>query len=117
MSVGIRQLRKKVKVSADDVGLVAVNISRLFNHGDGWWTITGETHPVEVLSNMVHRMIQVREANILRRKESAIRGVMFYAASPFEIKGMGYTPVRTATICPLNPDDELIRRLAATMKL
>jgi hypothetical protein len=117
MSVAIRQLRKKVNVSADDVGLVAVNISRLFNSGDGWWTIEGEVHPVRVLSNMIHRVIEGREANIRRRKEPAIRGMVFYAASPFKVKGLGYMPVRTATICRLDSGDELMRRLSETLKL
>ena len=117
MSVGIRQLRKKVNVSADDVGLVAVNISRLLNSGDGWWTITGEVHPVRVLSNMIHRVIESREANIRRREEPAMRGMVFYAASPFKIEGLGYMPVRSATVCRLNPGDELMRRLSETLKL
>jgi hypothetical protein len=117
MSVGIRQLRKKVNVSADDVGLVAVNISRLFNGGDGWWTITGEVHPVQVLSNMINRVIESREASICRRKEPAIRGMVFYAASPFKVEGLGYVPVRTATVCRLHSDDELLRRLSDTLKL
>jgi len=117
MSVGIRQLRKKVNVSADDVGLVAVNISRLLNSGDGWWTITGEVHPVRVLSNMIHRVIESREANIRRRKEPAMRGIVFYAASPFKIEGLGYMPVRSATVCRLDSSDELMRRLSETLKL
>ena len=117
MSVGIRQLRKKVDVSADDVGLVAVNISRLLNSGDGWWTITGEVHPVRVLSNMIHRVIERREANIRRREEPAMRGIVFYAASPFKIEGLGYMPVRTATVCRLDSGDELMRRLSETLEL
>src|SRR5271155_2261567 len=67
ISVGIRQLREKVNVSADDIGLVAVNISRLFNSGDGWWTVTGKVHPVRVLSDMIHRVIEGREENIRQR--------------------------------------------------
>ncbi len=117
MSLGIRQLRKKVNVSADDVGLVAVNISRLFNSGDGWWTITGKVHPVRVLSDMIHRVIEGREANIRQRREPAIRGMVFYAASPFKVDGLGYMPVRTATICRLDSGDELMRRLSETLKL
>lgn len=117
MSTGIRQLRKTVDVSAEDVGLVAVNISRLFNGGDGWWTIKGEVHPVRVLSNMIHRVIEGREANIRRRKEPAIRGMVFYAASPFKVEGLGYIPVRTATVCRLDSGDELMRRLSETLKL
>lgn len=116
MSVGIRQLRKTVNVSADDVGLVAVNISRLVNSGDGWWTITGEVHPVRV-SNMIHGVIEGRESNIRWRKEPAMRGMVFYAASPFKIEGLGYMPVRTAIVCRLDSGDELMRRLSETLKL
>lgn len=117
MSVGIRQLRKKVDVLADDVGLVAVNISRMFDSGDGWWTVAGKVHPVRALSNMIHRVIEGREANIRRRKEPAIRGMVFYAASPFRVEGLGYMPVRTATLCRLDSSDELMRRLSDTLKL
>jgi hypothetical protein len=117
MSVGIRQLRKKVNVSADDVGLVAVNISRLFNNGDGWWTVKGGVHPVRSLSNMIHRVIEGLEANLRRRKEPAIRGMVFYAASPFKVEGVGYMPVRTATVCRLDSSDALMRRLSDTLKL
>ena len=72
--------------------LVAVNISRLFNSGDGWWTITGKVHPVRVvLSDMIHRVIEGREANIRQRREPAIRGMVFYAASPFKVDGLEYS--------------------------
>lgn len=117
MSAGIRQLRKKVNVSVDDVGLVAVNISRLFNSGDGWWTVKADVHPVRALSNMIHRVIECHEANIRRRKEPAVRGMVFYAASPFKVEGLGYMPVRTATFCLLDSSDELMRRLSDTLKL
>jgi hypothetical protein len=117
MSTGIRQLRKKVNISADDVGLLAINISRLFNSGDGWWTVKADAHPVRVLSNMIHRVIEGREANIRRRKEPAIRGVVFYAASPFKVEGVGYMPVRTATLCRLDSSDELMQRFSNTLKL
>lgn len=61
MSVGIRQLRKRVNVSTEDVGLVAANISRLFNSGDGWWAVRDEVHPARALSNMIRRVIERRE--------------------------------------------------------
>jgi hypothetical protein len=117
VSVGVRQLRKKVNVPADDVGLVAVNISRMFNSGDGWWTVKGNVHPVRALSDMIHRVIESRDANILRRKEPAVRGMVFYAASPFRVEGLGYMPVRTATFCRLDSSDKLMRRLSDTLKL
>ena len=117
MSLGIRQLRKKVNVSADDVGLVAVNISRLFNSGNGWWTVKADVHPVWKLSNMIGRVIEGREVNIRRRKEPSVRGMVFYAASPFKVEGLGHMPVRTATLCRLDSGDELLRRLSETLKL
>lgn len=117
ITVGIRQLRKKVNTSANDVGLLAVNISRLFNSGDGWWTVKADADPVRVLSNMIRRVIKSREANIRRRKEPAIRGMVFYAASPFKVEGVGYIPVCTATLCELDSSDELLRRFSSTLKL
>jgi hypothetical protein len=117
MSAGIRQLRKKVNVLADEVGLVAVNVSRLFNSGDGWWTVRADVHPVQALSKMIHRMIEGRETDIRRRKEPSVRGMLFYAASPFKVEGLGYMPVRTATLCRLDSGDELMRRLSETLML
>lgn len=117
LSVGIRQLRKTVNVSAGDVGLVAVNISRLFNTGDGWWTVKESVHPTTALSNMIRRWIEGRETDLLRRKEPAIRGMVFYGSSPFRISNVGYIPVRTATLCRLDSTDELLRRLSAKLKL
>jgi hypothetical protein len=43
--------------------------------------------------------------------------MVFYAASPFKVEGLGYVPVRTATVCRLHSDDELLRRLSDTLKL
>ena len=101
----------------DNVGLVAVNISRVLNSGDGWWNISCEVHPVRVLSDMILRVIASREANIRRRKEPAIRGMVFYAASPFKIEGLGYMPVRTAIVCRLDSGDELMLRLSVALRL
>jgi hypothetical protein len=46
-----------------------------------------------------------------------MRGMVFYAASPFKIEGLGYMPVRSATVCRLDSSDELMRRLSETLKL
>jgi hypothetical protein len=117
ISAGIRQLRKKVNISDDDLGLVALNISRLFNRGDGWWTVQADANPVHVLSDMIHREIESREAKIYSRKEPVIRGMVFYAASPFRVEGVGYMPTRTATLFRLDSSDDSLRRFSNALKL
>jgi len=116
LSVGARQLRKKVNVSTGDVGLIAVNVSRPFNSGDGWWTVKREALPALVLSNMIERLIEELEVTIRLRKEPAVRGILFYAASPFRVEGLGYTPVRTAMLCRLDSKDELIGRISRILR-
>jgi len=118
ISGGVRQLRKKVEVDANGVGVVAVNISRVFNRGDGWWVVPNEANPVEILAVMIRDVIiKPREAVILRYREAAVRGILFYAAGPFEVDGRARTIARTAVLVPLNPNDALLRGLAQVLKV
>ena len=94
ISEGIRQLRKTVNPSDGELGLVAVNISRVFYRGDGHWEAPANSDVREVLAGMIRYFIDTKRDGVLRKKDTAATGAFFYAAAPFRIEGMGYTPAR-----------------------
>jgi uncharacterized membrane protein len=117
ISEAIRQLRKSNR-SKDEVGLVAVNISRMFNRGDGWWAVPANSNVHEILSKMIRRFIDGKGNEILQKKNSAAMGVLFYAAAPFRVEGLGYTTVRTGTFCAFDlARNEFLARLASSLRL
>ena len=92
ISEGIRQLRKTVNPSSGELGLVAVNISRVFYRGDGHWEAPANLDVRDVLAGMIRYFIDTIRNGVLKKKDAAATGVFFYAAAPFRIEGMGYTP-------------------------
>jgi hypothetical protein len=118
ISEGIRQLRKQVDVSLSEVGLVVVNISRVFYRGDGHWEVQANSDVHEILSEMIRRFIKSKDDQILRKRDPAATAVLFYAAAPFRIEGLGYTPARGGTLCPFDLGrNEFLVRLASSVKL
>ncbi len=118
ISEGIRQLRKQVNLSNGEIGLVAVNVSRAFYRGDGYWNAPASSDVRGILSEMIRRFIARIDGGILLKKDAAARGALFYAATPFHIEGLGYTPVRTATFCAFDRNrDEFLARLSSSLRL
>lgn len=118
ISEGIRQLRKQVDVSLSEVGLVAVNISRVFYRGDGHWEAPANSDVHAILSEMIRRFIKNNDESILRKKDPAAMAALFYAAAPFRIEGLGYTPARGGTLCPFDLErNEFLARLASSVML
>ena len=118
ISEGIRQLRMQVKPSDGEAGIVAVNISRVFYRGDGYWEAPANTDVHEILSEMIGRFIDRIGDGILRKKNAAATGALFYAATPFRVEGLGYTPARAGTFCAFDLNhNEFLARLASTLRL
>jgi hypothetical protein len=118
ISEGIRQLRKQVEPSDDEVGIVAVNISRTFYRGDGYWEAPANSDVHEILSEMIRRFIDSTGDGILRKKDAAATGALFYAATPFRVEGLGYTPARAGTFCAFDLNrNEFLARLASSLRL
>lgn len=118
ISEGIRQLRKQVRLSDDEIGIVAVNISRVFYRGDGYWEAPPNIDVHEILSEMIRRFIERIGDGILQKKDAAAIGVFFYAATPFRVEGIGYTPARTGTFCAFDLNrNEFLARLASCLRL
>jgi hypothetical protein len=118
ISEGIRQLRRQVDVSLAEVGLVAVNISRIFYRGDGHWELPANSDARATLSEMIRIFIKSNDDSILRKRDPAAMAVLFYAAAPFRIEGLGYTPARGGTLCPFDfGSNEFLARLASSVRL
>jgi hypothetical protein len=118
ISEGIRQLRKQVDISLSEVGLVAVNISRVFYRGDGLWEVPVNSDVHAILSEMIRGFIKSNDDSILRKKDPAAMAALFYAAAPFRIEGLGYTPARGGTLCSFDLErNEFLARLASSVKL
>jgi hypothetical protein len=72
----------------------------------------------EVLAGMIRYFIDTIRDGILRRKEIAATGAVFYAAAPFRVEGIGYTPARSGMFCAFDRNrDEFLARLASTLRL
>ncbi len=118
ISQGIRQLRKTVNPSDGELGLVAVNISRVFYRGDGHWEAPANSDVREVLAGMIRYFIDTMRDGILRKKDTAATGAFFYAAAPFRVEGRGYTPARSGMFCAFDLNrEEFLARLASSLLL
>lgn len=118
ISEGIRQLRNTVKTSESELGLVAVNISRVFYRGDGHWEAPANSDAREVLAAMIRSFLDSIRDGILRKNDSAASGAFFYAAAPFRVEGVGYTPARSGMFCAFDRNrNELLARLASRLHL
>lgn len=118
ISEGIRQLRKTVNPTDGELGLVAVNISRVFYRGDGHWEAPANSDIREVLAGMIRYSIDTIRDGILRKKDTAATGAFFYVAAPFRVEGMGYTPARSGMFCAFELNrDEFLARLASSLRL
>lgn len=118
ISGAIHQLRKTVNTSDGELGLVAVNISRVFYRGDGHWEAPANSDVREVLAGMIRSLIDTIRDGILRKKDTAATGAFFYAAAPFRIEGIGYTPARAGMFCAFDLNrDEFLVRLASSLRL
>jgi hypothetical protein len=118
ISEGIRQLRKTVNPSGGELGLVAVNISRVFYRGDGHWETPANSDVREVLAGMIRYFIDTIHYGILKKKDAAAMGAFFYAAAPFRVEGKGYTPARSGMFCAFDLNrDEFLARLASSLRL
>jgi hypothetical protein len=118
ISEGIRQLRKQVNLSEGNVGIVAVNISRVFYRGDGYWEAPANSDVHEILSQMIRRFIDSIGDGILRKKDAVAAGALFYAAAPFRVEGLGNIPVRAGTFCAFDLNrNGFLARLASSLLL
>ncbi len=118
ISEGIRQLRDTVNPSDGELGLVAVNISRVFYRGDGHWEAPANSDVREVLAGMIRYFIDTVRDGILGKKDPAATGAFFYAEATFRLEGMGYTPARSGMFCAFDLNrDEFLARLASSLHL
>lgn len=118
LSEGIHQLRKTVNTSAGELGLVAVNISRVFYRGDGYWVAPLGSNAHVILAEMIHRFIDKIRDKILRNKDIVATGALFYAAAPFRIEELGYIPAKSGVFCAFDlKRDEFLARLASSLHL
>lgn len=115
---GIRQLRKQVKPSNGELGIVAVNISRTFYRGDGYWEAPANADPHGILSEMIRQFIDSKSEEILQKRDAAATGALFYAAAPFRVEGLGYVPVRAGTFCAFDlKRNAFLVQLASSLRL
>ncbi len=118
ISEGIRQLRKQVKPSDGELGVVAVNISRAFYRGDGHWEAPANTDPRDILSRMIQHFMDGIQNGILRKKDAAATGALFYAAAPFRVEGLGYITARSGALCAFDLGrNEFLSRLASSIRV
>jgi hypothetical protein len=67
---------------------------------------------------MIRYFIDTIRDGVLRKKDTAATGAFFYAAAPFRIEGMGYTPARSGMFCAFDLNcDEFLARLASSLHL
>jgi hypothetical protein len=119
ISDGISQLKKTVDLSRGEIGLVAINVSRcLMYQGNGLWNVPAHISPQEAFWRMLREFIDGLGYDFQRKRDDSTLGVLFYAASPFSVEGMGMTPARTGTFCRFDlGHDEFLLRLASSLRL
>lgn len=105
-------------ISLSEVGLVAVNISRVFYRGDGLWEVPASSDVHAILSEKIRSFVKSNDDSILSKRDPAAMAALFYVAAPFRIEGLGYTTARGGTLCPFDLGrNEFLARLASSVKL
>jgi hypothetical protein len=113
-----KQLEKCIDATATNVGVVAISISRLAHHGDGFWTVPSSDTPHAFLAEGVQNVIRELDPQLRRLNGSAVAGVIFYVGGPFYVQGVGYTTANEGMLYPVNlAETEYLRRLASTLRL
>jgi hypothetical protein len=113
---GIKQLRKSVRTGTDDVGIVAISLSKVMNPGDRIAIVPESTAPHDLLSEELRRVLQANERQIARLVEPAITAILFYLSSPCFVSNRGYTRAKCGTIFPMNLSEQpFLRELAASI--
>jgi hypothetical protein len=113
---GIEQLAKSVRDGTDDVGIVAISLAKLFNPGDRVAIVPVGTHPHDLLSRQLHRILQNAEPVLEQLREPSVAAILFYLSSPCYVQGAGYTRASCGTVFPMNLDEQrFLSRLASNL--
>lgn len=112
------RLKKNVKDNGD-FGLIAVCVTRTINPGNVIWSVPSVCDMGPLLSSHINEVIGRLDPFLQRLRHPALSGVIFYVASPISVRGIGFSPVKRATVYPLSglKDEELLRRLGKMIKV
>lgn len=107
---GSKQLEKTVKNRDQDVGVVAISVSKIFNPGD---KILTSDSPHDALSQQINNMLKENEQVLIKTCRPCVDGFLFLLSSPVYVSGMGYTKLSAGTLFPLNMEKkDFLRRLS-----
>ena len=110
---GSKQLEKSVHPTVSDIGIVAISLSKLINRGDRFLV---SDSPHNNLSEQLHDLLKANEQLLGMMHQPWVSGFIFYVSSASYVPEIGYTPTNSATIFPLNLDEQaFLHRLASTL--
>jgi hypothetical protein len=112
---GAKQLERSVQGTASDIGIVAISLSKLINPGDRF-LVSGSPH--DDLSEQLHGVLKANEQQLGRMHRPWVSCFIFYVSSAAYVPGLGYTPMRSGTLFPLDLGEQLfLRRLARALSI
>jgi hypothetical protein len=115
---GIWQLEKSVMPANNDVGIVAISLSRLFNPGDRVLMVPESIQPHDLLSRELRDVLGRMEGQLSRLTHPAVTAVLFYLSSPCYVPGIGYVRGTCATLFPLNLEEQpFLRQIAEKLRV
>lgn len=111
---GARQLDKCVNETTDDVGIVALSLTKLAADPNELFQHSSEPH--EALSQQVHDVLKLNEQFLGGLRRPSLTGFLFYTSVIFGVPGRGFTVANNGTMFPVNLKEQsyLSRLCAAT---
>ncbi len=97
---GIKQLDKTVDSAKNDVGIVAISLSKLASNTKDLYRSSSEPH--DDLSQELHKVLKANEQFLGGLLKPSITGFLFYTSIIAAVPGKGFSPVRSATVFPVN---------------
>jgi hypothetical protein len=112
-----RQLKARVR-SEEDFGIIAISVTRTINSGNVIWSVPSVSDASPFLNSQVEKVIRRLDGFLQTLSQPGIFGIIFYISSPIFVPGVGFSPVKSATVYPLPAlrDQSLLRRLAHVLQ-
>jgi hypothetical protein len=110
---GTKQLKKSVRITTSDIGIVAISLAKLVNPGDRFLV---SVSPHDDLSQQ--DALKANEQQLGRMHRPWVSGFIFYVSSASYVPSMGCTPTNSGTVFPLNlPEQIFLSRLAGALSV
>lgn len=116
ISTAIDQLDKCVNVSAKDIGIVSVSVSRLAYQGNRYLVTSSSSEGNAYLANELHHLITDFDSRLKSLSTPSVAGIIFNVSCPLYVQNRGFTVSTAGMLYPMDLQErEILLQLAKTL--